>query len=100
MKEVPSSPTPSSGRSAPKVKGHIAAKSIERFMQILFLICGLIAVAFVLVISIYLIISGLPAIREVGLFNFLFHVFGGINDAAVHGRNAVFVKEFFCLVFQ
>ncbi len=41
-------------------------------MQILFLICGLIAVAFVLVISIYLIVSGLPAIREIGLFDFLF----------------------------
>lgn len=33
------------------------------------------AVAFVLVISIYLIVSGIPAIREVGLFNFL----GGTN---------------------
>ena len=41
-------------------------------MQIVFLICGLIAVAFVLVISVYLIISGLPAIREVGLIDFLF----------------------------
>ena len=41
-------------------------------MQILFLVCGLIAVAFVLLISIYLIISGIPAIREVGLIDFLF----------------------------
>lgn len=41
-------------------------------MQIVFLLCGLIAVAFVLVISIYLIISGLPAIREIGLIDFLF----------------------------
>ncbi|MGO5113878.1 phosphate ABC transporter permease subunit PstC [Candidatus Avoscillospira sp. LCP25S3_F1] len=41
-------------------------------MQILFLICGLVAVGFVLIISIYLIVSGIPAIREVGLLNFLF----------------------------
>lgn len=41
-------------------------------MTVVFVICGLIAVAFVLLISIYLIISGIPAIREVGLFNFLF----------------------------
>jgi len=41
-------------------------------MQLLFLVCGLIAVAFVLLITIYLILSGLPAIREVGLINFLF----------------------------
>jgi len=41
-------------------------------MQLLFLICGLIAVAFVLLITVYLIISGIPAIQKVGLFNFLF----------------------------
>lgn len=45
---------------------------LERMMHILFLVCGIIAIAFVLLISIYLIISGLPAIREIGLVNFLF----------------------------
>lgn len=47
-------------------------KTIETGFRLLFLICGLIAVAFVLLISIYLIIAGIPAIREVGLINFLF----------------------------
>lgn len=47
-------------------------KTIETGFRLLFLICGLIAVAFVLLISIYLIIAGIPAIREVGLVNFLF----------------------------
>lgn len=47
-------------------------KKIETGFRLLFLICGLIAVAFVLFISIYLIIAGIPAIREVGLINFLF----------------------------
>lgn len=37
-----------------------------------FLVCGIISVAFVLMISVYLIISGIPAIREIGLVNFLF----------------------------
>ena len=46
-------------------------KTIETGFRLLFLICGLIAVAFVLLISIYLIIAGIPAIREVGLINFL-----------------------------
>ncbi len=41
-------------------------------MKRVFLVCGFIAIAFVLLITIYLIISGMPAIREVGLFNFLF----------------------------
>ena len=47
-------------------------KTIETGFRLLFLICGLIAVAFVLLISIYLIIAGIPAIREVGLTDFLF----------------------------
>ena len=53
-----------------KSKGLRAA--FERGMQILFPLCGILAVAFVLFISIYLIIAGLPAIREVGLKEFLF----------------------------
>ena len=40
--------------------------------HILFLLCGAVAVAFVLFISVYLIVSGLPAIREIGLTDFLF----------------------------
>ena len=41
-------------------------------MNALFFACGFIAVVFVLFISVYLIISGLPAIREIGLVDFLF----------------------------
>ena len=70
MKEAKTSSPPNAGGAAQKIRA--AVKPAERIMQILFLICGLIAVAFVLVISIYLIVSGLPAIREIGLFDFLF----------------------------
>ena len=45
---------------------------LEAFMHALFFLCGFIAVAFVLLITIYLVVSGIPAIREVGLFDFLF----------------------------
>ena len=41
-------------------------------MHGLFLILGLIAVGFVLLITIYLIVSGIPAIRRIGLIPFLF----------------------------
>lgn len=41
-------------------------------MGILFFLCGIIAIGFVLFISVYLIISGVPAIREIGLWDFLF----------------------------
>lgn len=41
-------------------------------MQLLFTLCGLVAVGFVLVITAYLVVSGIPAIREVGLVDFLF----------------------------
>ena len=50
----------------------LGRNALERAMSLLFLLCGIVAVAFVLFISIYLLISGLPAIRAVGLTNFLF----------------------------
>ena len=49
-----------------------ARKALETVIHLIFLLCGIVAVGFVLVISVYLIISGLPAIREIGLFKFLF----------------------------
>ncbi len=45
---------------------------LENAIKMLFMICGFVSVAFVLLISIYLIISGIPAIHKVGLFKFLF----------------------------
>ena len=48
-----------------------ARGALEFTMKALFLICGLVAVGFVLIISVYLIVSGIPAIREVGLLEFL-----------------------------
>ena len=47
-------------------------RPLEVAMNLLFFLCGFIAVVFVLFISIYLIISGLPAIKEIGLVEFLF----------------------------
>ena len=44
----------------------------ENIVHSIFLILGLITVGCVLLITIYLIISGIPAIKEIGLFNFLF----------------------------
>ncbi len=49
-----------------------AKEAMEWIMKTVFLVCGFIAIAFVLLITVYLIISGLPAIREVGLIDFLF----------------------------
>ena len=46
-------------------------KPAEFAMQTLFLVCGLTAIAFVLLITVYLILAGLPAIREIGLTDFL-----------------------------
>lgn len=47
-------------------------KMLEDIIHGIFLILGLVTVGCVLLISVYLIVSGLPAIREIGLFNFLF----------------------------
>ena len=53
-------------------KRRAAKNALERAMHLLFSICGFIAIAFVLLITVYLIISDLPAIREIGLREFLF----------------------------
>lgn len=45
---------------------------MENALHGLFLFCGFISVAFVLLISVYLIISGIPAIHKIGPIKFLF----------------------------
>ena len=45
---------------------------LETGIHIFFLICGILSVGFVLFISIYLIVSGLPAILKIGPIKFLF----------------------------
>ena len=47
-------------------------KLLENIFHGIFLILGLITVGCVLMITIYLIISGIPAIKEIGLIDFLF----------------------------
>lgn len=47
-------------------------KLFENIVYGIFLILGLITVGFVLIITVYLIISGIPAIKEIGIINFLF----------------------------
>lgn len=44
----------------------------EAVIHGIFLILGLITVFLVLLITVYLILSGIPAIREIGIFKFLF----------------------------
>ena len=53
------------------VKRRGGRETMELFFHLLFLLCGAVAVAFVLFISIYLIVSGQPAIREIGLVYYL-----------------------------
>ncbi len=48
------------------------SKMTEKAMNLLFMVCGLLTIGFVILITIFLVISGLPAIKEIGLFKFLF----------------------------
>ena len=45
---------------------------IERVMNTVFFICGMVSIAAVLLITIYMVIAGLPAILEIGPIDFLF----------------------------
>ncbi len=44
---------------------------LEMIMNLIFTVCGLIAVVFVLLITAFLIVSGVPAIKEIGIIDFL-----------------------------
>ena len=48
------------------------AEWLEAVMNFLFFLCGILAVGCVVLISAYMIASGVPAIRKIGLFRFLF----------------------------
>ena len=49
-----------------------AAEWLEAIMNFLFFLCGILAVGCVLLISVYMVLSGVPAIQKIGLFRFLF----------------------------
>ena len=52
------------------MKGH-SAKALEKVIHGVFLLLGLVTVGSVLLITAYLVVSGIPAIREIGLTDFL-----------------------------
>ncbi len=43
----------------------------EKFMSGIFTICGLTALAFVILITAFLLVSGIPAIKEIGIIKFI-----------------------------
>ena len=80
MGEMPS--TPQQGKQAAEKPGAMArfkarfglrsARDVVEFIvHTVFFLCGFVAVACVLFISIYLVVSGVPAIAEIGLGDFL-----------------------------
>ena len=71
----------------PERSSYRARKTVEQIIHLIFLLCGIVAVAFVLLISIYLIISGLPAIRQIGLLQFLLRQ--GLGPHQHHHRRTV-----------
>ena len=55
---------------------------LEAVMNFLFFLCGILAVGCVVLISAYMIASGVPAIRKIGLFRFLFRFLFGTEWAS------------------
>lgn len=49
-----------------------ASVVLERAMNCIFTVCGFLTIAFVLLITGFLVVSGLPAIKEIGIIDFLF----------------------------
>lgn len=53
-----------------KSKG--SARAWERIMSLIFTVCGFVSVIFVILITVFLAVSGIPAIGKIGIFDFLF----------------------------
>ena len=49
-----------------------ASVVLERAMNCIFTVCGFLTIAFVLLITGFLVVSGLPAVKEIGIIDFLF----------------------------
>ena len=71
--------SPPTNSEAPSIRGGkwcSAMKTKHNFLETIiqgaFLLMGLITVGCVLLITVYLVISGIPAIRQIGLIDFLF----------------------------
>ena len=61
------------GGSRVSVKSIMRVKNaIEKVMNAIFFVCGMIAIASVVLITVYMLVSGLPAIFEIGPAEFLF----------------------------
>lgn len=54
-----------------KKSNYALRNAIETLMNGVFFACGIMAILFVAVITVYMFVSGIPAIRELGLGNFL-----------------------------
>ena len=68
------------------LKGNRRQKVLESAIYIVFLVLGLITVGCVLLITVYLVISGIPAIREIGIIDFLFgKVWASTNEVPEFG---------------
>ena len=48
------------------------AEWLEAVMNFIFFLCGMLAVGCVVLISVYMVVSGVPAIHKIGIFKFLF----------------------------
>ena len=44
---------------------------LEAMMNFIFFLCGMLAVGCVVLITVYMVLSGVPAIHKIGLFRFL-----------------------------
>lgn len=53
-------------------RARAAKNAVELVMNLLFFVCGIASVLCVVAITVYMLISGIPAIREIGLWDFLF----------------------------
>lgn len=80
-----------------EIKPHNSSKFLEKFMQIIFMICAGVSIAAVITICVFMFAKGCPAIAEIGLKNFLLgEDWSPRNEPASFGIFPMIVGSLYC----
>ena len=79
------------------IRSHHGSKSgVERAAEIIFTVCGFFAILAVVSITLYMVISGTPALFKVGILDILFRDRVGARGKRSQLRNPVCYSDFHC----
>lgn len=87
-----------------KIKNKVNA--VENVVKFVFTLCGFLVIGFVILITMFLIVNGLPAIKEIGFADFFFNskwafLINNLNTAgALNSCGIAISSTYIALLFE